>query len=123
MIGFEYKKRFKKRDLKSKTEATVRSRTSRRNYADFRIKNFGGNNCLRKFINSVCQKILASPTLKNNREPCLYYFSFRTFFDNGDMGTLNDLLDFNNYLIEFCNVYFYDGHIVRLNDPLEVINL
>jgi hypothetical protein len=29
------------------------------------------NNCLRKFMNGVCQKILAPPTLKNNREPCL----------------------------------------------------
>jgi len=29
------------------------------------------NHCLRKFTNGVCQKILAPPTLKNNREPCL----------------------------------------------------
>ncbi len=29
------------------------------------------NNCLRKFTNDVCQKILVPPTLKNNREPWL----------------------------------------------------
>ena len=33
------------------------------------FKNFNGNDCLRKFVNSVCQKILAPITLKNNREP------------------------------------------------------
>jgi hypothetical protein len=65
------------------------------------------NHCLRKFTNGVCQKILAPPTLKNNREPWAAWCShwqlreiihYPLALKDAQMDSLIPLVNFISYL-------------------------